>query len=206
MVDASSDANKMVTDGSASPRIDIYGLLAALLSRPPSTDRLAYLTNIDFHPDIPPALRRAVKGVKAAAEQTDADAAAREYRALFEGLEGGEVVPAASGYFENRLSKAPPVRLQDHLKALHIERCGEACGAEDHAAVLCELMVLIIAETRIPIPDKAAFFNTHLAPWMPLFFEDLQNAPAANFYRAVGELGALFMQLEKDLLQERVNG
>jgi TorA maturation chaperone TorD len=147
-----------------------------------------------------------VKGVKAAAEQTDADAAAREYRALFEGLGGGEVVPVASGYFESRLPKAPPVRLQDHLKALHIERCGEACGAEDHAAVLCERMVLIIAEPRIPMPDKAAFLNSHVAPWMPLFFADLQKASAARFYRAVGELGALFMQLEKDLLQERVNG
>jgi TorA maturation chaperone TorD len=196
----------MVTDGSASPRIDIYGLLAALLTRPPSGDRLEHLTNIDLHPDIPPALSRAVKDVKAAADRTDPAAAAREYQRLFEGLGRGQVVPEASWYFQNRLAGAPPLPLQEHLAALHIERRGEACGAEDHAAALCELMVLIIAETRIPIPDKAAFFNTHLAPWMPLFFEDLQNAPAANFYRAVGQLGALFMQLEKDLLRERVNG
>ena len=193
-------------DGPASPRIDVYGLLAALLSRPPSEDRLEQMTNIDRHPDIPPSLRRAVQAIKTAADRTDVKSAAREYQALFEGLGRGQVVPQASWYVENRLQQVPPVPLPDHLKALHIERGGGACGPEDHAAALCEVMVLLIANPRIPIPDKAAFFNTQLAPWMPLFFADLQDAPAANFYRAVGQLGALFMQMEKDLLQERVNG
>ena len=38
------------------------------------------------------------------------------------------------------------------------------------------------------------------------FFEDLQNAPSADFYRPVGRLGELFMELEEALLKERVNG
>ena len=195
-----------LNQGSASPRIDIYGLLSALLVRPPSAGRLEYLTNLDFHPDIPSSLSRAVAEVKAAAGRTGAEAAGREYQALFAGGEDGEIVPYASWYMANRVHGTPMVPLDDHLAALHIQRRGEACDREDHAAALCELMVLVIAEPQVLIPDQAAFFNTQLAPWMPLFFEDLRNAPSADFYRPVGNLGGLFKELEKELLKERVNG
>ena len=195
-----------INQGSASPRIDIYGLLSALLRQPPSEGRLEHVTNIDFHPDIPSSLSRAVGAVKAAAGRTGAERVAREYQALFVGIERGEVVPYASWYMQNRVHGTPPVPLEDHLAALQIRRRGEACDSGDHAAALCELMVLVIAEPQILIPDQAAFFNTQLAPWMPLFFEDLRNAPSADFYRPVARLGELFMELEEALLKERVNG
>lgn len=195
-----------LNQGSASPRIDVYGLLSALLLRPPSAGRLEYLSNLDFHPDIPSSLNRAVGEVKAAAGRTAAERVEREYQALFAGGEGGEVVPYASWYMANRVRETPMVPLDDHLAALSIERRGEARDREDHAAALCELMVLVIAEPQVLIPDQAAFFNTQLAPWMALFFKDLRNAPSADFYRTVADLGGRFMELEEELLRERVNG
>ena len=33
------------------------------------------------------------------------------------------------------------------------------------------------------------------------FFEDLQRAPAADFYKAVGALGEQFLTLEKEYLE-----
>jgi TorA maturation chaperone TorD len=44
------------------------------------------------------------------------------------------------------------------------------------------------------------FFNTHLAPWAPRFFADLEKAEAARFYRPVGRVGRLLCSIEAEAL------
>jgi TorA maturation chaperone TorD len=43
-----------------------------------------------------------------------------------------------------------------------------------------------------------AFFEKHLAPWMGRMFADMENAASARFYRSVGSLGRLFMEIEAE--------
>jgi hypothetical protein len=41
-------------------------------------------------------------------------------------------------------------------------------------------------------------FEKHMAPWIGRFFTDLESAGAANFYRALGTLGRVFMDIEAE--------
>ena len=41
-------------------------------------------------------------------------------------------------------------------------------------------------------------FEKHMAPWIGRFFADLEHAEAADFYRAVGTLGRVFMDIETE--------
>jgi TorA maturation chaperone TorD len=41
-------------------------------------------------------------------------------------------------------------------------------------------------------------FEKHLAPWLGRFFADLERANSADFYRAVGALGRVFIDIETE--------
>ena len=190
---------------SASLRIDIYTLLAALLAQPPASDRLAQLEDLNILPGIPSALGRAIAELKMASRRTSAEAAGKEYDILFVGLGRGDIVPYASWYEEGMIMGPPLARLRQDLARMAIYRRGETCEPEDHVAALCETMVLLLAESRIAPGQEAAFFNAHIAPWMPCFFENLCRSRGADFYRAVGSLGKVFMQLEQVRLRDQSN-
>jgi TorA maturation chaperone TorD len=132
-----------------------------------------------------------------AAGATGADAAAREYFALFIGTGRGELLPYASYYLTGFLNERPLARLRADLAAFGIERGAEASEPEDHAAILCEIMAgLIGGEFRAPLDQQRRFFDKHLAPWIGRFFADLEAARAAVFYRPVGTIGRRFIDIE----------
>jgi TorA maturation chaperone TorD len=41
------------------------------------------------------------------------------------------------------------------------------------------------------------FFARHIAPWAGRFFADLEGAEAARFYKAVGALGRVAIEIEQ---------
>jgi TorA maturation chaperone TorD len=41
-------------------------------------------------------------------------------------------------------------------------------------------------------------FEKHLAPWIGRFFVDLERAKLADFYRSVGALGRVFVEIENE--------
>ena len=45
-----------------------------------------------------------------------------------------------------------------------------------------------------------AFFTKHLQPWAGRVFADLETARAARFYRAVGQLGRVAIEIEQAAL------
>jgi TorA maturation chaperone TorD len=48
-------------------------------------------------------------------------------------------------------------------------------------------------------PDaQERFFQKHLAPWIGRFFADLEQAQGSNFYRRVGTVGRLFVEIETE--------
>jgi TorA maturation chaperone TorD len=53
---------------------------------------------------------------------------------------------------------------------------------------------------RFPAPDGAErrLFDKHMTPWIGRFFADLERADAADFYRHVGTLGRVFIEIETE--------
>ncbi|MCX7382060.1 MAG: molecular chaperone TorD family protein [Alphaproteobacteria bacterium] len=73
---------------------------------------------------------------------------------------------------------------------------------EDHIAFLCEVMVgLINGACGTDGLDDSTFFRRHLAPWARGFFADLERHDIARFYRAVGTLGRVAMEIEAAALE-----
>lgn len=177
-------------------RAQEYALLATLLARAPDAALLKRLS--DLRGDATPLGVAHVVLAQAAAETT-VEAAEREYFDLFIGLGRGELVPYGSYYLTGFLHEKPLMRLRGELATLGIERTEGEIEPEDHAAILCEIMSGL-ASGRLPAPTGAdeTIFKNHLTPWIGRFFNDLELADAAKFYRAVGSLGRVFIDIEKE--------
>jgi TorA maturation chaperone TorD len=177
-------------------RAQEYMLLASLLARAPDRSMLERLASL--RGDASP-LGLAHAGLAEAAGRTDAERVEREYFNLFIGIGRGELLPYGSYYLTGFLHERPLARLRESLSQLGIERAEGQAEPEDHAAILCEIMAGL-ASRRFPAPAGAdlAMFEQHLAPWIGHFFADLERAEGADFYRRVGTLGRVFIEVETE--------
>ena len=177
-------------------RAQEYALLAALLARAPDQallDRLAKLGG-DASP-----LGVAHVALAEAASRTTAERVEREYFNLFIGLGRGELLPYGSYYQSGFLHERPLARLRTHLRELGIERVEGEVEPEDHAAILCEIMAgLINRRLGAAAGADRDLFEKQLSPWIGRFFSDLEQAEAADFYRSVGTIGRLFVDIETE--------
>ncbi len=177
-------------------RAQEYALLAALLTRAPDALFLQRLSKL--RGDATP-LGVAHAGLAEAAANAQADIVEREFFDLFIGIGRGELMPYGSYYIAGFLHERPLARLREDLAAFGIKRVAGQYESEDHAAILCEIMSGI-AGGQFPAPAGAGqhLFERHLAPWIVRLFADLERAEAANFYRRVGTLGRIFMDIETE--------
>lgn len=177
-------------------RAQEYTLLSALLARAPDQtllDRLATLRG-DASP-----LGVAHAALADAASRTTIERVEREYFSLFIGLGRGELLPYGSYYQSGFLYERPLARLRGELARLGIERADGESEPEDHAAILCEIMAgLINGRLTAEAGADRELFEKHLSPWIGRFFADLEQADAADFYRHVGTLGRLFVDIETE--------
>src|SRR3954452_8788339 len=185
-------------------RAQEYSLLSALLARAPDRALLERLATL--RGDASPlglahgALAGAAPGARGGgASRTTSERVEREYFDLFIGLGRGELLPYGSYYLTGFLHERPLARLRTDLGKLGIERAAGQAEPEDHAAILCEIMAGL-ASHRFEAPAGAdrELFEAHLAPWIGRFFADLEQAESADFYRGVGALGRLFVNIETD--------
>ena len=183
-------------------RANTYALLGALLTQPPGEQIIALLRGIDVdETDQANALGATWKSLNLAVQRRSPDQLNDEYHDLFIGVARGEVVPYGSWYLTGFLMDRPLAKLRRDLDRLRIERSEQVKEPEDHAGALCESMSLIISNgENISIHSQKRFFDDHIASWMGRFFEDLQNARSADFYRAVGALGEQFVEVEREYL------
>jgi TorA maturation chaperone TorD len=208
MTDRASSAAKTVNDGGMEAtaddavRANTYSLLATLLAKTPSQEILDLLRQIDVPAEAGTAQMAASwEALRMAAERARIDELADEYQDLFIGVGRGELMPYGSWYTTGFLMDRPLTVLREDLAALGFERQQEVYEPEDHVAALCETMGMIIrASEEIPFATQRKFFGDHLGHWMERFFEDLQNAKSARFYRTVGQLGEQFIRFEKRYL------
>src|SRR4051812_30713214 len=173
-----------------------YALLATLLSGSPSQTLLGEIAAVTG--DATPLGRAHAALAEAASHATGAQVE-REYFDLFVGLGRGELLPYASYYLTGFLNERPLSRLRADLAVLGIERDANVFEPEDHAATLCEIMAgLAAARFEASVDEQRAFFKKHIAPWMGRLFADMENAASAKFYRSVGSLGRVFLEIEAE--------
>jgi TorA maturation chaperone TorD len=175
-------------------RAQEYALIAALLTRAPDAKLLSELS--ELRADATP-LGIAHAALAEAASNAKVERVEREYFDLFIGLGRGELMPYGSYYLTGFLHDRPLARLRDDLAKFGIARAEGVVEPEDHAGILCEIMSGL-ASGRLPAPPGSdrTIFDAHMAPWIGRFFTDLESAEAADFYRRVGTLGRIFVDIE----------
>ena len=171
-----------------------YNLLAVLLGRAPTRDMLDRVAELKG--DASP-LGLAHIALAAAAARADPDDLSREFFDLFVGIGRGELLPYGSYYLTGFLNERPLARVREDLNLLGVERAEGQSEPEDHLAILCEVMAGLAAR-RFEAGDGAErrFFERHLKPWAARFFADLETARLGRFYRPVGTIGRIFMEIE----------
>ncbi len=177
-------------------RAQEYALLATLLTRAPDAALLSGLS--ELRADASP-LGLAHAALAEAADKATVESAEREFFDLFIGLGRGELLPYGSYYLTGFLHERPLARLRDDLARIGVARAGGVVDPEDHAGILCEIMSGL-ASRRLPAPPESdrVIFDKHMAPWIGRVFTDLENAEAADFYKWVGALGRVFMDIERE--------
>ena len=177
-------------------RAQEYALLAALLTRAPDASLLSELSTL--RGDASP-LGLAHAALAEAAERNTVEKIEREYFELFIGLGRGELMPYGSYYLTGFLHERPLARLREDLSRIGIVRAEGIVEPEDHAGILCEIMSGL-ASRRLPAPSGSdrLIFEKHMAPWIGRFFTDMENAAAADFYRRLGTLGRVYIEIETE--------
>jgi TorA maturation chaperone TorD len=185
-----------VVDDVDAARAAEYALLSVLLARAPDAEFLQRLAGLRADPS---PLGLAHGALAEAAAATTAERAEREFFNLFIGLGRGELMPYGSYYISGFLYERPLARLREDIDRLGIARAERNCEPEDHAAILCEIMAGIVGG-KFPAPagSDRALFEKHLAPWIGRFFADLERAQEADFYRRIGTLGQVFINIETE--------
>jgi TorA maturation chaperone TorD len=108
-------------------------------------------------------------------------------------------VPFASFYLTGFLHEKPLAKLRGAMAELGIAARDDVFEPEDHIAALAEMMAgLITGAFGAPadLPTQQRFFEDHIAGWAGRFFEDLEKAPSADFYKPVGALGRALVGIE----------
>lgn len=190
------NANQAEVDATDQARADEYTLLGALLWRAPDAALLQRLAHLRGDPS---ELGMAHLALAKAAAAADPAVVSREFFDLFIGLGRGELLPYASYYLTGFLHERPLAKLRGDLGALGVERVERVMEPEDHIAIVCEVMAgLIRGDFAAPAVSEHDFFMRHVEPWARRFFADLETARAAHFYRPVGTIGRLLMEIEAD--------
>ena len=174
-----------------------YGLLSLLLGKAPDADTLLRVAALKG--DASDLGVAHIELAAAAAAAADDRAVSKEFFALFVGLGRGELLPYASYYMTGFLHERPLARVREDLDVIGIERAGASREPEDHIATLLEVMAgLARGDFEADFAEQARFFERHLKPWASRMFADLEMSRSANFYRAVGRVGRVFMELEAE--------
>jgi len=193
---AEAQVSKSEVDQIDQLRAAEYGLLSLLLGKAPDADTLSRLSTMKGDAS---DLGMAHVELAAAAAAADDRAVSKEFFELFIGLGRGDLLPYASYYLTGFLHERPLARVREDLDALGIERAGPSREPEDHIAILLEVMAgLARGDFAADLAEQALFFERHLKPWAARMFADLEMSRAANFYRAVGRVGRVFLELESE--------
>ena len=177
-------------------RAQTYALLATLFVKAPHQALLDNIVNIEVTEPESPMGQQWIKLISAC-QQADVEALTQEFHDLFIGVTHGEIIPYGSYYQTGFLMEEPLAELRTDLAKLGLTRQEETAEPEDHIAAQCDVMRLILMAEGTPIVTAEQFFNSHLAPWVERFCDDLMKAESASFYKSLGEFAKTFLGMEK---------
>lgn len=195
---------EMLEAAAATDRANLYSSLGALLAAPAGEEHLDILRNLPEIEQPESAVEMAWALLRRAASDYSLEQIDDEYHQLFIGLGRGVVVPYGSWHLTGFLMEKPLGALRADLRKLGFERSEGVSESEDHIASLCQAMAAIIIAEEIDFDTERTFFNKHISSWSDDFFRLLDEASCAGFYRAVGNLGKSFIEVEKQYLSMAV--
>lgn len=199
MTDPANGHTSAELDETERARADEYMLLATLLGAPPRQEVLDLISGLGG--DASPLGVAHIALAEAAGATSEADAG-REYFNIFVGVGRGEVLQYGSYYLTGFLHERPLARVREDLRNLGIERREGVHEPEDQLATLLEIMAgLIAGDFAVPLEQQQQFFERHLKPWAARCFADVAVAPSADFYRAVAEVGRLWIEIEAEAFE-----
>jgi TorA maturation chaperone TorD len=176
-------------------RAQLFALLGRLLAAAPDP---ALLQSLGALPPGATPLAASLGRLAEAAREAARAALEREFHDLFIGVGRGELLPYASYYLTGFLHERPLAVLRSDLARLGVARAPGIPEPEDHIAFVCETYAGLLAGVFPGGAEAAeAFFARHIGPWAARFFADLEGAAAARFYRPVGALGRLAVEIEQ---------
>jgi TorA maturation chaperone TorD len=191
-------SGERVSDAVTTERARIFALLGRMLVAPPDAGLLQALGELRGDAT---ALGEAYGVLAKAALEADPVSVEREFHDLFIGLGRGELLPFASYYLTGFLHERPLAELRGDLARLGLQRSDGVVEPEDHIGTECEVYAGLLSGSFEGGPQAAeAFFEKHLRPWAGRVFADLEKAQAARFYRAVGQLGRVAVEIEQTAL------
>ncbi|AUH33442.1 TorD/DmsD family molecular chaperone [Paracoccus tegillarcae] len=194
----SVDATAQMIDPDEQMRADFYAFLAGFLARPPSAAQL--ISAAALKGDETP-IGRGIDALAAIAAHTGEKSAVREFNALFVGLGRGELLPYASVYLTGFLNEKPLAQLRRDMAHLGMSRADDVFEPEDNIASLFEMMAGLIGGRFGPpaaLAPQRDFFARHISPWAGHFFADLEAAKGSVLYAPIGQIGRLFVDIEKE--------
>jgi TorA maturation chaperone TorD len=175
-------------------RAEEYQLIGALLWRAPTAQTLQALAGLKGDASELGALHFALSE---AARQASPEQLSREFFDLFVGVGRGEILPYASFYRTGFLHERPLAEVRADMERLGLAREDRVGEPEDHVAILFDVMRgLILGEFAADGLDEQLFFERHLKPWAARLFVDLEMTQTSAFYRVVGAMGRVFMEIE----------
>ncbi|SEN09726.1 chaperone TorD involved in molybdoenzyme TorA maturation [Palleronia salina] len=180
-------------------RADLYNYLGLMLAAPPNDMLLAQTAGLSG--DSETDLGRAIASLAKVARVTKPKAVVSEFNALFIGLGRGELLPYASYYLTGFLNEKPLASLRADMAARGIARAPNVFEPEDNIASLMEMMAgQIMGRFGRPatVAEQKQFFNKHIGPWAVHFFSDLEAAKKSVLYASVGQVGRVFMEIERE--------
>lgn len=174
----------------------IYTLMSDLFLQPPDRKMLERLRGLSQDES---AMGRATGRLAECAGKVTPRQVHDEYRRLFG--PDGVLAPRASAYLRGRTGPSGADCLPSLMKRLGIDRSDLTERAPDHAGTLFEMMAGLIDGRfgceRLAVIEQGRVFHDHIMLWMPFFLRDVRLAHEAEFYDAVADLAATFLDIEE---------
>jgi TorA maturation chaperone TorD len=201
-VDTCDEASDLFVAEEDLGRADLFALCARLLICAPDAEFLALLNAAHTGPPLPRESRldRAWVDLVAQAAHMGLAAITDEFDRLFIATGTPLINPYASVYVSGFMHEKPLAALREELAGMGLARRPGRGEVEDHLAVLCEILRVMIAgepaALRQSLTRQQHFFESHLSPWYQRCLDDIRVASGDGFYARVAELAGAFFEIE----------
>ena len=202
----------------ANLRQKYYGLFVLLFWKEPDAELLLSLLErisdrVKGAAQLSPVMSEGWKNIRSYLEKHGPDEVEYEFVQLFLGPHKPDVNPYESYYLAGSVFQAPLASVRGFMKEIGLEKKkGELPEPEDALGFELEIMNWLISkqtnskdseEEEKWLDFQASFLKKHLLIWGPSCSEEVESAPNADFYKGAGMLLRGFLELEKELFQNR---